>query len=146
MDRKKILAGEEIECDEMDNLILSNKQELTDEKTLKKVVNSIKDIRFADSSKNESGNERIRYTIFAEDSVNQNQSVTKKATRVAKNKAKQQKEEQTLTVSAYLDISDGKNINPNIKSPLVRNLKVICVWKPERIDGFSSFLKSIKND
>jgi len=141
MDREKILAGEEIEWDEMDSLVLSHQDDLTNEETIKKVVDLIKDTRFADPNKNESGQESIKYTILTEDNTTSSSKWVKKA----KNKQDMQQEKQPLKVAAYLDITDGKNINPEIKSPLVRNLKVICVWKPERIDGFSSFLKSIKN-
>lgn len=141
MDRKKILAGEEIEWDEMDSLVLSHQDDLTNEETIKKVVDLIKDTRFADPNKNESGQESLKYTILTEDNTTSSSKWVKKA----KNKQDMQQEKQPQKVVAYLDITDGKNINPEIKSFLVRNLKVICVWKPERIDGFSSFLKSIKN-
>jgi hypothetical protein len=54
MDRDKILRGEEMELDEMDSLVLSNKDDLSNEDVLKKLVESVKDMKFADASKNES--------------------------------------------------------------------------------------------
>jgi DNA polymerase III delta subunit len=114
---------------------------LSNEDVLKKLVESVKDMKFADASKNESWNESLRYTVLGDDVDPQSET-----NKLEKRKAKKTWGETKKKVVAYLHITDGKNINQWIKSTLVRNLKVICVWKPDIVDWFRSILKSVKNN